>query len=122
MKFHHLLAGAAAVLLAASQAQAAAASTEFQTYVERAEAKADAMLRAAGVDIETQSVTVRVTVNPDGRLTGAQVVRSSGSAATDHAVETVLRKIVATNAPLGLVDGAVTLNLGRTPLLQARAP
>jgi TonB family protein len=122
MKFHHLLAGAAAVLLAASQVQAAAASTEFQTYVERAEAKADAMLRAAGVDIETQSVTVRVTVNPDGRLTGAQVVRSSGSPATDHAVETVLRKIVATNAPLGLVDGAVTLNLGRTPLLQARAP
>jgi TonB family protein len=120
MKFHHILAGAAALVLGASQAHAA--STEFQSYVERAEAKADTMLRAAGVDIEAQSVAVRVTVSPDGRLTGARVVRSSGSPETDHAVETVLRKIVATNAPLGLVDGAVTLNLGRTPLLQARVP
>lgn len=120
MKPHHFLAGAAAVLLAASQARAA--SPELQAYVERAEAKADQLLRAAGVDIEHQSVAVRATVAADGRLKGTQVVRSSGSRDTDHAVEEALRKIVVTDAPVGLIGGAVTLNLGRAPMLRAGTP
>jgi TonB family protein len=119
MKSHHFLAGAAAVLLAASQANAA--PTELQSYVDRAQTKADVLLNAAGVDLQSRSVSVRATVAADGRLAGVSVVRSSGSRDVDHSVETVLRKLLVTDAPVGLIGGTVTLNVGGAPMQSAQA-
>ena len=115
-----LLALAAAALLSAASISRAAPS-ELQRYTDRAEARAQVLLHASGLDFATQSVSVRATVNPDGRLGPTQVLRSSGSRADDLAVETVLRKIVMANPPLGLTDGAVTLNVGGARIVEAKA-
>jgi hypothetical protein len=115
-----LLLSAAGLLFTASASLAA--PSELQHYTDRAQAKAQALLSTTGLDFKAQPVSVRATVNPDGRLNGMQVVRSSGSRDTDLAVETVLRKIVVTDPPLGLTGGAVTLNVSAAPLVQAKAP
>ena len=120
MKLHHFVAGAAAVALAAAQAQAA--PSEWQGYAARAQAKADAQLRDAGVDLRGQTVSVRATVAPDGRLTGLNVVKSSGSPDTDRAVKAVLSGLIMADAPLGLIDGAVTLNVAEAPHLATQTP
>jgi len=83
----------------------------------------DTRLRASGLDFAGLTVSVRASVAPDGKLTGMTVVRGSGSRAADLAAERVLRKIVVTDPPLGLSDGAVTLNLNLSPapVVQAAA-
>lgn len=119
MKTQLLLLTAVGLLFTASVSPAAA--SEVQDYAQRAQARADSLLRDSGVDLAGQSVTVRATVRSDGHLSGVSVVRSSGSRDTDHAVETVLRKVVVSDAPLGLLGGAVTLTLGADPMVRAAA-
>jgi TonB family protein len=120
MKTQLLVLSAAGLLFAANHVQAAPADSE--QFAARAATKADSLLIAAGVDPKAQSVAVRASVSPDGRLSGVRVVRSSGSRDTDHAVATVLKKILVADPPVGLVDGAVTLNLGDARTGQATAP
>ena len=114
------LALSAAGLLFASASHAAV--SELQQYTDRAQARAASLLRKTGLDFNAQPVSVRATIGLDGQLRGLQVVRSSGSPDTDRAVKTVLRRILLLNAPLGLTDGAVTLNVGQAPIVQAKAP
>jgi TonB family protein len=119
MKTSLLLAGVSALLFAASASHAA--PSESDQYAQRANAKAEALLRAAGVDTATHAVSVRAKVSPDGHLTSVHVIRTSGSPEVDRAVAAVLRKIVLADAPVGLLDGAVTLNVGSGPVVQADA-
>jgi TonB family protein len=118
MKTQILALSAAAFLLAAA---AAAAPAESEHYADRLLPKAESLLSAAGIGPQVQPVSVRATVSPDGHLTGLTVLRSSGSPETDHAVASVLRKVLVTDAPIGLLDGAVTLNVGQGVGLQAQA-
>ena|SRR5579864_2973286 len=118
MKTHLLwVVGAALCVASASHA----APSESDRYATHANARAQALLQARGIDTHGQGVSVRAEVNPDGRVTAVKVVRSSGSPETDLAVEKVLRSIVLADAPSGLMNGAVTLNVGRTAILQASA-
>jgi TonB family protein len=104
---------AAGLLLAATSAAATTTPWQSQTYADRVQARADALLRAAGIDAQSQPVTVRARVNPDGHLAGVQVLHTSGSPEVDRAVADVLRKVLVADAPVGLLDGAVTLNVGQ---------
>ncbi|HEX2818473.1 MAG TPA: TonB family protein [Phenylobacterium sp.] len=119
MKTQILALSAAALLLAASAA--AAAPSESQQYAAFVDAKAESLLRATGIDPQGQPVSVRATVSPDGHLTGLKVLRSSGSPDTDRAVAAVLQKVLVAHAPVGLLDGAVTLSVGQGVGLQAQA-
>ena len=119
MNIKALLLSAAALTFAASTMRAAPA--ELPYYSARTQAKLHSLLRASGIDPEVKSVSVRAFVAPDGQLTGMKVIRSSGSRDTDRAVETVLRKIVVADPPIGLDDGAVTLNLNPAPVVEATA-
>jgi TonB family protein len=112
---------AAALLLAASASAFAAPLSESQQYLQHLQPKADALLRAAGIGPQTQAVSVRAKVAPDGKLAGIEVVRTSGSPDVDRAVAEVLRRLIVTNAPLGLLDGAVTLNVGQGAAAPAEA-
>src|SRR5258708_24358211 len=107
-------------LFFAAGASHAAQPSELQRYADRAQAQAQKLL--GGLDVKTGSVSVRATVNPDGHLSGIQVMRSSGSRSVDLAAETVLRKIVVADPPLGLTDGAVVLKVSGAPVLQAKTP
>ena len=109
-------------LFLAAGATHAAQPSELQSYTDRAQAHAQRLLSAAGLDGRTGSVAVRATVEPDGRLSGIRVVQSSGSRSADLAAETVLRKVIATDPPVGLTDGAVVLKVSAAPILQAKAP
>jgi TonB family protein len=108
-------------LLLISPASHAAAS-DLQSYIEQVQTGAHAMLGKTGFDFKGQSVTVSAAVNPDGRVTGVRVVHSSGSPDADHAVKTVLEKLVVADPPAGLVDGAVTLTVTGEPIVQAKTP
>jgi len=121
MNIKTFLVSAAALTFAASALQAT--PSEQPDYTARAEARLRSMLRASGLDFAGLTVSVRASVAPDGKLTGMTVVRGSGSRAADLAAERVLRKIVVTDPPLGLSDGAVTLNLNLSPapVVQAAA-
>ena len=119
MKTQILALSAAALLLAATAA--AAAPAESEQYANRLLPKAESLLSAAGIGPQNQPVSVRATVSPDGHVTGLRVLRSSGSPDTDRAVVSVLRKVLVTDAPVGLLDGAVTLNVGQGIGLQAQA-
>jgi TonB family protein len=112
---------AAALLLAASASPAAATPTDSQRYADRLQAKTEALLLAAGVDAQSPPVSVRAQVRPDGHLTTVQVLHTSGSPQLDRTVAEVLRKVLVTDAPVGLLDGAVTLNVGRGAIRQADA-
>lgn len=116
-----LLALSAAALLLAATAAAATESSESRQYASRIEPKVERLLRAAGIGAEAQPVSVRATVRPDGQVTGVQVLRSSGSPQTDRAVAAILRKVLVADAPVGLLDGAVTLNVGQGAVVQAAA-
>ena len=119
MKAQVFLLSAAALVFAASATWAA--PSESQRYADRAKADAQSLLRATPLDLRGQSVSVRAKVDLDGRLTGMEVVRSSGSRDTDVAVETVLKKVVVKDPLFGLTDGAVTLTVGGTPLDEVAA-
>lgn len=119
MKTSLLLAGVSAILFAATASHAA--PSESDRYAQRANARAEALLHAAGIDTQARAVSVRASVGPDGRLTGLRVLQSSGSPDVDRAVAAVLQKIVLTDAPVGLLEGAVTLNVGRELVAQAGA-
>src|SRR3954447_6078099 len=116
-----ILALSAAALMLAATAAAAAAPTESEQYANRLLPKAESQLGAAGIGAQSQPVSVRATVSPDGHVTGLRVLRSSGSPDTDRAVAGVLRRVLAADAPVGLLDGAVTLNVGQGIGLQAQA-
>jgi TonB family protein len=119
MRVSILLLSVAGLLVAGSASAAHPADAESQRYAERANARAASLLQSAGVDAEAATVSVRAKVSADGNVTGVQVMRSSGSADTDRAVAGVLRKILVSDAPLGLMNGAVTLNVGHGAMLQA---
>ena len=119
MKASILLLAATALLAAGSASAARPADTESQQFATRANAKAVSLLQVAGVDAEAATVSVRAKVSADGNVTGLQVMRSSGSADTDRAVTRVLRKLLVSDAPLGLMNGAVTLNVGHGATIQA---
>jgi TonB family protein len=121
MKTQLLGLSAAALFLAAASASAASIASDSRQYADRIEAKAEALLRAAGIDPQTASVSVRADVRPDGHLTTVRVLRTSGSPDIDRAVAEVLRKALVADAPVGLLDGAVTLNLGQGVGAQAQA-
>jgi TonB family protein len=114
-----LLAVAGAALFVASAPQAA--PSESDRYAARANARAQSLLESKNIDTRGEGVSVRATVDPMGSITAIKVVRSSGSAETDRAVEAVLRRVVRADAPAGLMNGAVTLNVGKTAILQASA-
>lgn len=116
-----ILALSAAALLFAAPAVHATPS-ELQLYTDRADAQVRVLLRASGIDWTTRSVSVRATVEPDGSLGGIRVVRGSGSRDADRAAQTVLRKVLLTDPLIGLMDGAVTLNVGQAAIVQAKAP
>ena len=122
MKARLLLLCAASSVAASSTLAADSGSADARRYAERAQAGADARLRAANVDLRGQTVSVRATVALDGRLTALIVVKSSGSSDTDRVVANVLRGFVLTNAPIGLIGGAVTLNVAEAPRMAAQTP
>ena len=109
----------AAFVFAASASHAAPSETE--RYADWAQARSAPLLRAAGVDTDARSVSVRASVSLGGKITGVRVLRSSGSSDTDAAVVAVLRQIIWSRPPAGLLDGAVTLNVGKDAIVQAQA-
>lgn len=115
-----LLGLSAAVLLLAASA-ASATPSESQQYAARVQPRAEALLRDAGIGPQTQPVSVRAKVTPDGHLGAVEIVRTSGSPEIDRNVASVLRKVLVADAPIGLLNGAVTLNVGRGVGLQAQA-
>lgn len=119
MKTHAFLLTAATLVFAASATWAG--PSETQRYADRAKVEAQSLLRATQLDLKGQSVSVRAKVDVDGHLKGMEVVRSSGSRDADLAVETVLKKVVAKDPLFGLTDGAVTLTVVGTPLVEASA-
>ncbi|MDB5479125.1 MAG: hypothetical protein JWO83_178 [Caulobacteraceae bacterium] len=119
MKTQVFLLSAAALVFAASASHAA--PSELQRYADRAKVNAQNLLRTTRLDLKGQSVSVRAKVDLDGRLTGIQVVRSSGSPDADAAVETVLRKVVVSNPLFGLTDGAVSMTVTAAPIVEATA-
>jgi TonB family protein len=113
-----ILASAAALLLTAA---AHAAPSESQRYADRVKAEAQTLLRETQLDLRGQTVSVRAKVDVDGRVTGMQVVRSSGSGEADAKVATLLRKVVAADPPFGLTDGAVLMTVNGPPIVEAKA-
>jgi TonB family protein len=117
MKTQLFALSAAASLFGA--ATAGAAPSEMERYQHQANSTAQLLLRHTGVDLGGRWVSIRATVAPDGRLESIEVVHSSGSPKIDMAVKGVLRKIVVSNPPLGLTDGAVLLNVRGAAIEQA---
>jgi TonB family protein len=115
----NLIVLSAAFLFAASASHAT--PSESERYADWAHAKSESLLRAAGVAADTQPVSVRASVSLGGKITGIRVLHSSGSRDTDAAVVAVLEKIIRSKPPSGLVDGAVTLNVGEGAIVQADA-
>ena len=115
----NLIVLSAAFVFAASASHATPSETE--RYADWARVRSEPLLRAAGVDADAPSVSVRASVSLGGKITGIQVLHSSGSPDTDAAVVAVLRKIIWSKPPSGLVDGAVTLNVGKDAIVQAQA-
>ncbi len=110
MKAQFLRLSAAGFLLASATSFATA--SELQPVPHRTQAEADRLLSAAGLDAQTQPVSIRASIDLDGRVTGVSVLRSSGSRQTDRVIEAVLKRVIRADPPLGLTDGAVTLNVG----------
>jgi TonB family protein len=117
MKAQLLMLSAAGLLFAGPASHAAL--PESQQYASRANAKAEALLRAAGIGSQAQPISVRASVSPSGHVTAVRVTRTSGSPETDRAVADVLRKVLVADAPVGLLNGAVTLNVGQGAIVQA---
>jgi outer membrane biosynthesis protein TonB len=122
MKAQLLMLSAAGLLLAASAHPSAAASaatsasgaapTELQLFTAQAEARADRLLIDAGIQADDPPVSVRANLASDGHVTGLDVVRSSGSRDIDRKVQAILQRVLLSNPPVGLINGAVTLNVG----------
>ena len=120
MKTQAFLLSAAALVFAASATWAA--PSELQRYADRVKIDAQTQLRATRLDLlKGQSVSVRATVDVDGRVTGMQVVHSSGTHDADIAVETLLKKVVSREPLFGLADGAVLLTVNGAPMVEATA-
>ncbi len=119
MKTPAFVLGAAALALVASASHAAPSG--LQGYADRARSDAQNLLREARLDLKGRSVSVRARVDIDGRLTGVEVVRSSGSTGADLAVESILEKVVARDPLYGLSDGAVLITVKGTPVVAATA-
>ena len=106
---------------AAPRAHPHTPSPELRRYLRRAQTRAGNMLRRAGIDITAYTVAVRASVGSEGGVTDVQVVRSSGSWLVDDALAAVLGKILRSEPPPGLNDGAITLRLGPSPRAPAKA-
>lgn len=119
MKTNVLVVAAAGLLFAAQAAWAA--PSESERYAEWASARSGALLRRAGIDADANPISVRASVSLSGAITGVRVLRSSGSRQVDAEVVDMLTKIIRSKPPSGLVDGAVTLNLGKGAIVQAQA-
>jgi TonB family protein len=119
MKTQFLLLSAASLLFATHAAQAA--PSDLQQFAQRAYAEAGQRLDAAHLDLSGQPVEVKAYVASGGRLNGLRVSRSSGSRDTDYAVEQALKKLTVADAPPALIGSTLTLRLGATPIVQAKA-
>lgn len=118
MKAQLLMLGAAAFL--AASAPALALDREVQSFVDHAQAAADAKLASAGV-APTGDTEVRGTISADGLITGLHVVRSSGSRDNDYAVERALKRLNVGEPPTGLIGAKLTLELAPAGLEAAHA-
>lgn len=84
-----------------------------------AQVQGDSLLADAGIEATTQPISVLARIDPDGKVTWVNVLKSSGSRTTDWAVEAVLRRVILAHPPVGLTDGSVTLNVGDPGAVQA---
>ncbi|TAJ68435.1 MAG: energy transducer TonB [Phenylobacterium sp.] len=98
-----------------------AANRAVTDYLQRASAEATADLAAAGVD-SGEGLTVQARVGSDGRLTGARVVKSSGSAEADQKAAKVLRRLRVGAPPNVLIGADVRIAIGPEQVLQAQNP
>ena len=105
-----------------SAPRAPVAPTDLQQYLQRAQARAEILMQAHGIDPEAQAVAVRALVSDRGRLLGLQLLRSCGLPTIDRLVGHVLRKVILADAPVGLTGGSVTLSLGPAPIVLAEVP
>jgi TonB family protein len=96
--------------LAAGSVQASP-DRQVEAFVNGVRATAEQSIDLAGFDMTHRSMSVRVYVDSDGRLTRPNVLRSSGSAEMDVAVGEVLRR-VAVRPPTDLIGAQLTLTLG----------
>jgi hypothetical protein len=115
-----LLLLSAASLMLATGGVAAAPNAATQLFIVGVAAQADARLANAGVVVPGQPVKVRAALSGE-RLNGLHVVQSSGDLATDRAIEAVLHKMRVGRAPADLAGRDFTLNLGPSPIVQARS-
>ena len=107
---------------AATPAVSNTAALGTKRFLKQTQAKAQRLLRAAGLDLAAYTIVVRATVDGDGAVTGVQVARSSGAPGVDDLVEAVLRNILRSSAATRLMAGVITLRLGPTPRVLARVP
>ena len=114
-----LVLGAATLCFAAASASHAATRLDMPEFSHPAKAQAQRLLGVANVDTQGRMVTVRAAIDPDGKVTGVRVVRSSGSRDTDRTIEAVLQTVIHSYPPLGLMDGSVTMSVGDARFEQA---
>jgi hypothetical protein len=107
---------------AAPVSRTSPASADVQAYLQRAQARADVLLRAHGLEFRAQAVAVRATVGAAGSLAGLQLLRSSGAPGVDRMVGHVLRKVLLADAPAVLAGGSITLSLGASSPFPAKVP
>lgn len=119
MKATTMALSAAALLAFGAVAQAA--PRDVRDYLDRAGDKAAAEVAAAGVDVG-EGLGVKAQVNADGRLTGIQVTKSTGSAETDQAALKALKRLRVQSPPNALLGADVNLVVGKAPFAQAGNP
>ncbi len=110
MKAQFLKAGVAGLLLASATSFATA--SELQPVSRRTVARGRPAARRGRRRRPGPAVSVRAAIDLDGQVTAINVLRSSGSPQTDRVIEAVLKRLIRADPPLGLSDGAVTLNVG----------
>jgi hypothetical protein len=120
MKTHLLGLSAAALLLAATAAQARP-DPVIQAFLAQAQSKAEADVAAAGVDLSARTVRVRAEIGSEGRLAGVRVLDSTGSGETDFNLARAVQHVRLTDVPPGLIGANLTLVLGHAGLVQAKA-
>ncbi|HSV02959.1 MAG TPA: hypothetical protein VLI41_07100 [Phenylobacterium sp.] len=118
MKAQLLMLGAAALLAASTPALGL--DRAVQSFIDHAQAAADAKLTAAGL-APSGDTKVRGTISADGLITGLHVVGSSGSHDSDYAVEQALRRLNVGEPPTGLIGAQLTLDLAPAGLQASHA-
>ncbi|THD77262.1 MAG: TonB family protein [Phenylobacterium sp.] len=117
MKTQFLLLSAAALAMSATLAHARP-DTQVQAFIDRVQSQADDRLADTGVKLGDRTVNVRASVDPDGRLWGVQVTRSSGSPDADDRIARALNSLRVTPTPDQLIGANVNLVLTGARLTQ----